>query len=81
MKFRTLVIHSLIAVFLAGVLMQAQSSLEIRAASATAVAGWQAMPAPCGGTLWVSPASALTAAAKSCASQFLIMGSMRCACH
>lgn len=62
MKFRTLVIYSLIAVFLAGVLMQAQSSLEIRAASATAVAGWQAMPAPGGGTLWVSPASALTAA-------------------
>lgn len=62
MKFRTLVIYSLIALFLAGVFMQAQGSLEIRAASSTAVTGWQSMPGPGGGTLWVSPTTALTAA-------------------
>jgi preprotein translocase subunit SecD len=62
MKFRTLVIYSLVALFLAGALMQAQARLEIRAASSTEVAGWQQMPAPGGGNLWVSPSSALTIA-------------------
>ena len=62
MKFRTLVIYSLIAMFLAGVFMQAQDALEIRAASSTAVAGWQSMPGPGGGSLWVSPTTALTSA-------------------
>jgi preprotein translocase subunit SecD len=40
--------------------MQAQSSLEIRAASSTAVAGWQQMPTPGGERVWVSPKTALT---------------------
>ncbi len=62
MRLRTLVIYSLIAVFLAGVFMQAQGVLDIRAASSTAVDGWAQMAAPGGGTLWVSPVSALTAA-------------------
>jgi preprotein translocase subunit SecD len=60
MKFRTVVIYSLIALFLAGVFLQAQAPLEIRAASSTAVAGWQQMSTPAGGTLWVSPSNALT---------------------
>src|SRR5688572_31643361 len=62
MKFRSVVIYALIALFLAGVLMQAQGALEIRAASNSAIAGWQQMSAPGGGTLWVSPSSALTTA-------------------
>jgi preprotein translocase subunit SecD len=62
MKFRSVVIYVLVAVFLAGVLMQAQGALEIRAASTTAIAGWQQMAAPGGGSVWVSPSSALTSA-------------------
>ena len=62
MNFRTLVIYSLIAVFLAGVFVQAQGAIEIRAASTTAVDGWAPIAAPGGGTLWVSPERALTAA-------------------
>lgn len=62
MKFRTLVICSLIALFLAGVFMQAQGALDIRAASATPVAGWQQMSVPGGDNVWVSPITALTAA-------------------
>jgi preprotein translocase subunit SecD len=60
MKFRTLVIYSLLAIFLAGVFMQAQGSLEIRAASSTTVTGWQEMPTSGGDRVWVSPVSALT---------------------
>lgn len=62
MKFRSVVIYALIAMFLAGVLMQAQGALEIRAASNSAIAGWQQMPAPGGRTVWVSPTAALTSA-------------------
>ena len=62
MKFRSVVIYLLIGVFLAGVFMQAQGRLEIRAASSMAMAGWPQMPAPGGGTVWVSPANALTSA-------------------
>jgi preprotein translocase subunit SecD len=62
MKFRSVVIYTLMAMFLAGVFMQAQGALEIRAASNNAIAGWQQMSAPGGGTLWVSPSNALTTA-------------------
>ena len=62
MKFRSVVIYALIALFLAGVLMQAQGALEIRAASNTAVAGWQQMSAPGGEVVWVSTTTALTTA-------------------
>jgi preprotein translocase subunit SecD len=62
MKFRSIVIYALVAVFLAGVLLQAQSALEIRAASSAAVPGWQQMSGPGGDTLWVSPDNALTSA-------------------
>jgi preprotein translocase subunit SecD len=62
MKFRSLVIFALIAVFLAAVFMQAQGALEIRAASQTAVAGWQQMSTPAGEAVWVSTTAALTTA-------------------
>ena len=63
MKGKSLVIIVLIAVLLAGVflpVLYGQAALEIRAASSTAVAGWQRMSAPDGRAVWVSPASALT---------------------
>jgi len=62
MKFRSVVIYALIALFLAGVFLQAQGALEIRAASNTAVAGWQEMSLPGGGTVWVSTTNALASA-------------------
>jgi preprotein translocase subunit SecD len=62
MKFRTLVICALIAVFLAGVFLQAQGAIEIRAASSTAVAGWQRVTADDGEALWVAPTTSLTSA-------------------
>ena len=62
MKFRTLVIFALIAVFLAGVFLQAQSAVEIRAASSTAVAGWQRVTAADGEAIWVAPTASLTSA-------------------
>ena len=62
MKFRSVVIYALITVFLAGVFIMAQGSLEIRAASYTAVAGWQQMSTPSGETVWVPTTAALTAA-------------------
>jgi preprotein translocase subunit SecD len=62
MKFRTLVIHALIAALFAGVFVQAQGTIEIRAASSTAVAGWQSTTVANGETLWISPAVALRAA-------------------
>jgi len=61
MKARSLVIIGLIVVMLAGVLL-GQSPLEIRAASATAVSGWQQMGGPGGNPIWVAPASVLTSA-------------------
>ena len=60
MNCRWIVIDALVAVFLAGVLLQAQGSLELRAASSVAVGGWQQMPGPGGTMLWVSTTSALT---------------------
>ena len=62
MKSRTIVIIALIAAMLAGVLLQAQGALEIRAASATAVQGWQRAERPNGEALWVSPETSATAA-------------------
>ena len=62
MKFRTLVIFALIAVFLAGVFLQAQNAIEIRAASSTAVAGWQRVTAADGEAVWVAPTTSLTSA-------------------
>ena len=62
MKFRTLVIFALIAAFLAGVFLQAQSAIEIRAASSTAVTGWQRVTAADGEALWVAPTNSLTSA-------------------
>jgi len=62
MRFRTLVIFALIAVFLAGVFLQAQSAIEIRAASSTAVAGWQRVTAADGEAVWVAPTTSLTSA-------------------
>jgi hypothetical protein len=46
------VIIGLIVVMLAGVFLQGQGALEIRAASATAVSGWQQLGAPGGGPIW-----------------------------
>jgi preprotein translocase subunit SecD len=62
MNFRSIVIDAVVVLFLAGVLLQAQGSLELRAASSVAVSGWQQMPDPGGNMLWVSPTSALTRA-------------------
>ena len=62
MKFRTLVIYVLLAVFLAGVFLIAQRSLEIRAASSTAVAGWQRVTAADGEAMWIAPTISLRAA-------------------
>jgi preprotein translocase subunit SecD len=62
MRFRTLVICALIVVFLIGALSQAQGAVEIRAASSSAIAGWQRVTAADGETLWVSPQASLTAA-------------------
>ena len=63
MKGKSLVIIVLIAVLLAGAflpVLYGQAALEIRAASSTAISGWQRMSAPDGRAVWVSPASALT---------------------
>ncbi len=63
MKGKSLVIIGLIAVLLAGVFLPVlfgQAALEIRAASSTAMTGWQRMSAPDGRAVWVSPTSALT---------------------
>ena len=65
MKVKSLVIIGLIAVLLAGIflpVLHGQAALEIRAASSTAVAGWQQMSAPDGRAIWVAPTIALTAA-------------------
>ena len=62
MNRKSIVIIGLIIGLLASTFLYGQGSLEIRAASNSAIAGWQQMPAPGGGTLWVSPSSALTTA-------------------
>src|SRR5687767_6119932 len=63
MKGKSVVIIGLIVVLLAGVFLPVlfgQAALEFRAASSTAVAGWQRMPTPSGEAIWVSPTTALT---------------------
>ena len=62
MKFRTLIIYVLLAVFLAGVFLNAQGAVEIRAASSTEVAGWQRVTAADGEAIWVAPTTSLTSA-------------------
>jgi preprotein translocase subunit SecD len=60
MNRRSIVIIGVIIGLLASSFLHGQGSLEIRAASNTAIAGWQLMPAPGGRTVWVSPTTALT---------------------
>ena len=62
MNRKSIVIIGLIIGLLASSFLYGQGSLEIRAASNSAVAGWQQMSGPRGETLWVSPSSALTTA-------------------
>lgn len=57
----TFVIVGVIVTLLAGIL-NGQAPVEIRAASASAVAGWQQMASPGGDPLWVAPDSRLTSA-------------------
>jgi preprotein translocase subunit SecD len=59
MKNRSFVLVGMIVTLLAGVL-NSQSGVEVHAASATAVAGWQEMASPAGKTIWVAPAVRLT---------------------
>jgi len=60
MNGRSIVIIGVIIGLLASTFLYSQGSLEIRAASNTAIAGWQQMPAPGGRAVWVSPTTALT---------------------
>ena len=60
MNRKSVVIIGLIIALLTSSLLSGQGSLEIRAASNTAIAGWQQMPAPGGRAVWVSPTTALT---------------------
>ena len=62
MKLRTLVIYVLLGVFLAGAFLGAQGAVEIRAASSTAVTGWQRITAADGQALWISPTVSLRGA-------------------
>jgi preprotein translocase subunit SecD len=62
MNRRSIVIIGLIVGLLASSFLSGQGSLEIRAASNTAVAGWQEMSLPGGGRVWVSTTNALTLA-------------------
>ena len=61
MKSKSFVIVGAIVTLLAGVL-NGQNPVEIRAAAATAVSGWQQMSAPGGETIWVAPEARLTSA-------------------
>jgi preprotein translocase subunit SecD len=58
-KTATFVIVGVIVTLLAGIL-NGQSPVEIRAASTTAVSGWQQMSSPGGEPLWVAPEVRLT---------------------
>ena len=58
-KTSTFVIVGVIVTLLAGIL-NGQSPVEIRAAAATAVTGWQQMSAPSGSAIWVAPEVQLT---------------------
>jgi len=60
-KTATFVIVGVIVTLLAGVL-NGQSPVEIRAASTSAVSGWQQMSSPGGEPLWVAPEARLTSA-------------------
>jgi preprotein translocase subunit SecD len=60
-KTTTFVIVGVIVTLLAGIL-NGQTPVEIRAASASAVAGWEQMSTPGGKPLWVSPTTTLTSA-------------------
>ena len=62
MNRKSIVIIGLIIGLLASTFLYGQGSLEIRAASNSAIAGWQQMSAPGGRTVWVSPTIALTSA-------------------
>ena len=61
MKSKSFVIVGAIVMLLAGVL-NGQSSVEIHAASSSAVAGWAQMAGPSGDALWVAPEVRLTSA-------------------
>jgi len=61
MKNKSFVIVGVIVTLLAGVL-NGQTPVEIRAASATLVSGWQQMSSPGGDPLWVAPTVQLTSA-------------------
>ena len=62
MRAKSIVIVGLIVVMLAGVYLQGQGPLEIRAASATAVSGWQQVAGQRGTPLWIAPSIGLTMA-------------------
>jgi preprotein translocase subunit SecD len=61
MKQKSFVIVGAIVTLLAGIL-NGQSPVEIRAASSSAVSGWQQMASPGGDPLWVAPTVQLTSA-------------------
>jgi preprotein translocase subunit SecD len=61
MKNKSFVIVGVIVTLLAGIL-NGQTPVEIRAASATLVSGWQQMSSPRGDPLWVAPTVQLTSA-------------------
>jgi preprotein translocase subunit SecD len=61
MKNKAFVIVGVIVTLLAGIL-NGQAPVEIRAASASAVAGWRQMSSPAGSPLWVAPEIRLTSA-------------------
>ena len=61
MKTKTFVIVGTLVTLLAGIL-NGQAPVEIRAAAATAVAGWQQMSSPSGSAIWVAPDVRLTSA-------------------
>ena len=61
MKQKSFVIVGAIVTLLAGIL-NGQTPVEIRAASSSAVSGWQQMASPGGDPLWVAPTTRLTSA-------------------
>ena len=61
MKSKSFVIVGAIVTLLAGIL-NGQTPVEIRAASTSAVTGWQQMAAPRGEPIWVAPEVRLTSA-------------------
>jgi preprotein translocase subunit SecD len=60
-KTTSFVIVGVIVTLLAGIL-NGQTPVEIRAASASAVSGWRQMSSPGGNPLWVAPTVQLTSA-------------------